>query len=90
MKLPDNVALCGVPYIISEHEGIIVFANNSGFSGHSGRMCFEYISFLWHLTNLDITDTWDTIPVCHITAAIEMVNKYKWTDHKEANDKGGE
>lgn len=74
-------SLCGVPYIVTEQDGQVIFEDRSGFYGLQSRFAFEWKGCGWYLVGYE--DTFDKVYVPHIVAALKWVEDnytITWTD----------
>ena len=79
VKFPNEVILCGIGYLVSEHEGIIVFSEDGGFYGTHTRIAFSKRDkhSIWHV---ELSATWGSVAACHVVAAYSIVMQYRGDD----------
>jgi hypothetical protein len=71
-EIPSMVNIGAVMHSVQVSDGLVVFSNKSGFYGHHARISFERDSdgMLWYLR---FSETWDRVPMSHVTKAFAYV-----------------
>ncbi len=72
MSASSKIGLCGVPYMVTEQDGQVIFEEQSGFHGCYTRLAFEWKSFGWYM--LPFEARFEHIYAPHIVEAV------KWLD----------
>ena len=73
LKNGEKVVLCGIEYVVTVHEGMVMFAQTAGFYGVFCRLVFERPEYsIWQLK---ISATFGGVPVAHIIRAFELVER---------------
>jgi hypothetical protein len=78
-KLPNKVILAGIGYLVSEHEGLIIFSEDGGFYGTWTRISFSRPD-KYSLWQVELQDNWNRVPASHIVEAYQIVMQYRGDD----------
>jgi hypothetical protein len=76
-----SITLCGVPHIVTDHDGQTIFENDSGFWGCYDRFTFQWNGVGWDMVDFDTSSGRLYAP--HIRAALEWVERWyeiEWND----------
>lgn len=66
-----QINLCGVPYLVTEIDGQVIFEEQSGFAGTFSRFTFEWKGCGWYL--VDFEDWCGKIYAAHLVAAVQWI-----------------
>lgn len=78
-----SITLCGVPHIVTDHDGQVIFENDSGVWGCYDRFAFQWNGVGWDMVDFDTSSGRLYAP--HIRAALEWVERWyeiEWNDGK--------
>lgn len=68
-----EIALGGIPYKVTEHDGQVIFEENGGFYGSHGRFAFCYLEQYDRWDLIDEDQSHGGVYTVHLQAAIEVL-----------------
>jgi hypothetical protein len=83
----SEIVLCCVPYVVQEHEGLIIFSERSGFYGVHQRIEFRKKNDCWYLSLYKNLPTQEFM-FAHILAAHKWSVEHYGKDHAAGRGEG--
>ena len=78
---PQNVSICGVPYLMQIVDGGVLFSKKSGFYKSAGRFMFAYRNRLWWLEHAE--STFGHVSAVHLQRMHELLCEKIGSDHED-------